>query len=95
MEINNLLDFNQKIIVNFFRVEIEMRKMLYNISHGLKAPLTVILGYIEIIKLNNNISIEERKVFLSKVQSKTIEVLELINKFLILLNWNLVTKNFH
>jgi signal transduction histidine kinase len=58
-----------------------MKKMLSNISHDLKTPLTVVLGYIEAIKLDRNISNEERDVLLSKVDNKTHEVLELINKF--------------
>ena len=81
IEINELLNFSQKIIADYSRTEIEMRKMLSNISHDLKTPLTVVLGYIETIKLGNNVSTEEREVYLSKVQAKTIEVLELINKF--------------
>ena len=81
IEINDLLNFSQKIIADYSKTEIEMRKMLSNISHDLKTPLTVVLGYIETIKLGNNVSTEEREVYLSKVQAKTIEVLELINKF--------------
>ena len=81
IEINDLLNFSQKIIADYSKTEIEMRKMLSNISHDLKTPLTVVLGYIETIKLSNNVSTEEREVYLSKVQDKTIEVLELINKF--------------
>lgn len=81
IEINELLNFSQKIIADYSKTEIEMRKMLSNVSHDLKTPLTVVLGYIETIKLGNNVSTEEREVYLSKVQAKTIEVLELINKF--------------
>ncbi|EKQ57429.1 MULTISPECIES: sensor histidine kinase [unclassified Clostridium] len=81
IEINNLLNFSQKIIANYSRTEIEMRKMLSNISHDLKTPLTVVLGYIETIKFHSNMASEERERLLSKVQNKTIEVLELINKF--------------
>lgn len=81
IEINNLLNYSQKIIANYSRTEIEMRKMLSNISHDLKTPLTVVLGYIETINLDHGIKGEERKLLLSKVQNKTMEVLELINKF--------------
>lgn len=81
IEINNLLDFNQKIIVDFSKIEREMRKMLSNISHDLKTPLTVVLGYIETINIDNTISREEREMLLLKVENKTMEVLELINKF--------------
>ena len=81
IEINKLLDHNQKILADYSKAEITMRKMLSNISHDLKTPLTVVLGYIETIKLDNNISSEEREMLLLKVENKTKEVLELINKF--------------
>lgn len=81
MEINKLLNHDQKIFAEYSKNEIAMRKMLSNISHDLKTPLTVVLGYIETIKLDSDISSEEREVLLAKVENKTKEVLELINKF--------------
>jgi len=81
IEINNILDHNQKILADYLKAEITMKKMLSNISHDLKTPLTVVLGYIETIKLDTNISSEEREVLLSKVENKTKEVVELVNKF--------------
>jgi signal transduction histidine kinase len=79
--INGLLNHKQKILTKHAEIEISMRKMLSNISHDLKTPLTVVLGYIETIRLNENISEEERKKLLLKVETKAHEVLELINKF--------------
>ena len=58
-----------------------MRKMLSNISHDLKTPLTVILGYIEMLYIEEMINEGERKELLEKVHGKTNEVLELLNKF--------------
>lgn len=81
IEINRLLDHNQKILADYSKAEITMKKMLSNISHDLKTPLTVVLGYIETINLDSDISSEEREVLLLKVENKTKEVLELINKF--------------
>lgn len=63
-----------------------MRKMLSNISHDLKTPLTVILGYTETIMVDSNLSAKERRILLSKVQEKTLELLNLINKFFNLAN---------
>lgn len=80
-EINNLLEYNQISQRDFLKMETSMRKMLSNISHDLKTPLTVVLGYIETIKLDDNMDRNERKVLLTKVENKAIEVLELINKF--------------
>lgn len=79
--INNLLDNNLKIFENHRKMEISMKKMLSNISHDLKTPLTVILGYIETIKLDPDMDSGERNLLLSRVQSKTMELLELMNKF--------------
>ena len=79
--VNSLLDFSQKILADYRKKEISMSKMLSNISHDLKTPLTVVLGYIETIKLDKDISREERETLLSKVHNKTLEVIELINKF--------------
>ena len=81
VEINTLLDFNQKILADYRKKELSISKMLSNISHDLKTPLTVVLGYIESIKLDNDISKDERAILLSKVHNKSLEVIELINKF--------------
>ncbi|GGB69402.1 sensor histidine kinase [Fictibacillus barbaricus] len=80
-EINRLLNRNQKMMADYNKMEDSIKKMLSNISHDLKTPLTVILGYIEIINLEPDMKREERMLLLSKVNNKTNEVLELINKF--------------
>jgi signal transduction histidine kinase len=79
--INSLLNHKQRILAKHSEIEISMRKMLSNISHDLKTPLTVVLGYIETIRINENINEDERKKLLLKVENKAHEVLELINKF--------------
>ena len=50
-QINRLLIDRQKIKADFKREEISSKKMLANISHDIKTPLTVILGYLEICVL--------------------------------------------
>ncbi|MBJ8050920.1 HAMP domain-containing histidine kinase [Bacillus cereus] len=79
--INHLLDAKQKTNADHAKVEISMRKMLSNISHDLKTPLTVILGYAEMLNLDKTINEEERQLLLQKVHVKTLEVMELIHKF--------------
>ena len=81
IQINRLLEHNQKIMASYNKTEISMRKMLSNISHDLKTPLTVVLGYIEIMLNDHNRSQEETAELLQKVHGKTVEVLELIRKF--------------
>ncbi|MDM5190225.1 HAMP domain-containing histidine kinase [Bacillus sp. DX4.1] len=79
--INHLLDAKQKTNADHAKVEISMRKMLSNISHDLKTPLTVILGYTEMLNTDKTMNKEEQQALLEKVHVKTLEVMELIHKF--------------
>ncbi|AWQ15105.1 MULTISPECIES: sensor histidine kinase [Bacillus] len=81
IQINRLLDHNQKIKGNYNSIELSMRKMLSNISHDLKTPLTVILGYIEMINNDKSLTSEKVMSLLKTVNLKTVEVLALINRF--------------
>lgn len=81
IELNHLLEHNQTIRAAHNHTEDSMRRMLSNISHDLKTPLTVVMGYIEIITADSNLSKEETDVLLKKVHNKTVEVLDLMNKF--------------
>ncbi|MFB7160036.1 sensor histidine kinase [Lysinibacillus sp. NPDC056232] len=78
---NALLDHNQKVLVTHRKMESSMKKMLANISHDLKTPLTVVLGYTEMLQLNQALSDEERQRLLTGVHSKTLEVLKIIHTF--------------
>ena len=79
--INHLLEAKQLTQAEYLKVEMSMRKMLANVSHDLKTPLTVVLGYVEMLQSAHNWSEEERRVLLTKVQMKTNEVIALIHKF--------------
>lgn len=79
--INHLLEAKKITQAEYLKVEMSMRKMLANVSHDLKTPLTVVLGYVEILQTDHNLSEEERHILLTKVQMKTNEVIELIHKF--------------
>jgi len=75
-QINSLLIDRQKIQVDYKKEQMASKKMLSNISHDIKTPLTVILGYLEIMRLNN-----QQDEMLYKVEIKTKQVLEMINEF--------------
>lgn len=79
--INRLLEVKRQYEVEFARTELAMRKMLANISHDLKTPLTVVLGYIEMIEHQPDMEPEEQKRLLSKIHAKAVEIVELINRF--------------
>ena len=76
-QINALLEKYLKIKADYRRSEITSKKMLSNISHDIKTPMTVILGYLEIMQLSETPSDE----MLKKVERKAQSVMELINQF--------------
>ena len=76
-QINRLLENHLKVKADYCRSEIASKKMLSNISHDIKTPMTVILGYLEIMRING-ISTDE---MLGKIEQKAENVMELINQF--------------
>ena len=61
--------------VDYRRSQISAKKMLSNISHDIKTPMTVILGYLEIMRING----DKEDEMLLKVEQKAKRVMELIN----------------
>lgn len=76
-QINGLLEKHLKVKADYRRSEISSKKMLSNISHDIKTPMTVILGYLEILRLKS----AEPDEMLLKTERKAKEVMELIDEF--------------
>lgn len=81
INLNKVLEKNQKNESIFINNEEKMRKMLSNISHDIKTPLTVILGYTEMLREGNNLSEEQKNDLLKLIKDKGEEVVLIINKF--------------
>lgn len=81
IQINRLLDYNQKVIADYSKTKESLRKMLSNMSHDLKTPLTVILGYVEKLKLDQEMTEEERDDIILHLHQKTLSVIALMSKF--------------
>ncbi|MFJ5790857.1 sensor histidine kinase [Lysinibacillus sp. NPDC093197] len=79
--INALLNDTHKILAKHRKTESSMKKMLANISHDLKTPLTVVLGYTEMLQLQHSLKDAEQNRLLSGIHLKTEEVLKLIHTF--------------
>ena len=75
--INIILNEHQKVKANYRRTELSSKRMLSNISHDLKTPLTVILGYSEMLMLSDFSEMST----IRKIYERTAEVINLINKF--------------
>ena len=75
--INELQEKLIKVKADYARSEISSRKMLSNISHDIKTPMTVILGYLEIMRMNGTATEE----MILKTEKKAKSIMELITQF--------------
>ena len=76
-QLNGLLERHLNVKADYRRSEIASKKMLSNISHDIKTPMTVILGYLEILRLKSGTPDE----MILKAECKAKEVMELIKEF--------------
>lgn len=80
-QINQNLEVIRRIRANRHHNEANTKRMLSNISHDLKTPLTVISGYLEMLLKDENIKISEQKRILERVHSKSNEIINIVNYF--------------
>lgn len=76
-QINRILENQLKQKADYRRQEMASKRMLSNISHDMKTPMTVILGYLEIMQMNGEASPE----MLQKTRQKARSLMELIDQF--------------
>lgn len=79
-EINVLLKESKKEKSNYEDKTIQLKKMITNISHDLRTPLTSAIGYIEII-LNSDLDEKEKQAELQIIEERLKRLEELINSF--------------
>lgn len=82
LSINNVLNDYSLLFVDRRNTESSMKKMLSNISHDLKTPLTVIMGYSEILSTqSNSLDSEYIAKLHQNIHNKSKELLSTINSF--------------
>jgi signal transduction histidine kinase len=81
VSINLLLEQRKGSSVQYASKEISLRRMISNISHDIRTPLTIVSGYIETLLLRTDITPDERVILLEKVFKKSQEVIGMINAF--------------
>ena len=78
--INYLYDENQKVNAEKKKREDEIRHSIANMSHDLRTPLTSIIGYIQLIKVENTTG-KEKKEYLDIIENRTKNLQTLISSF--------------
>lgn len=76
-QINRILEDRQNANATYRRSELNIKRMLSNISHDLKTPLTVIIGYLEMLLMQET----PEKSMIKKVSHKANELKEQIDQF--------------
>lgn len=79
-QINRLLEEKAESEADFRRTEIASRKMLSNISHDLKTPLTVIRGYLEMIRIRSEAVLRAQSGAEAQAASETMANLQMLEK---------------
>lgn len=79
--LNTFILSNQKIIGEYNNSRVSTKKMISNISHDIKTPLTVISGYIEMLMNEKNLTDEDKKSYLTTIYQKNSELLDLVTQF--------------
>lgn len=79
-KINNLITESKDIKIDYSNKNKSLMKMMTNISHDLRTPLTSALGYIDII-LKSDLSEEEKKKDLITIEKRLKRLEELISSF--------------
>lgn len=80
-ELNRLADYFQSALERTKFLEQERSRMISNISHDLRTPLTSLLGYIDALRNDETLSEEENNDFLRIAAEKGNDLLGLIQEF--------------
>lgn len=80
-QINRLLDNKQKVFADYARTKDSQKKMISNMSHDLKTPLTVILGYTEKLNDKNALTAQEEEQVIQRLNTKVNSLITLLNQF--------------
>lgn len=79
--LNKLIDQLQQTVERERFLEEARRKMISNVSHDLRTPLTSLLGYIEALQQDGTLTAEERADYLDIVARKGKKMTELFQEF--------------
>ena len=78
--VNSVLDDNTRIRNDYENKNESLQKMITNVSHDLRTPLTSALGYIDII-LRSNLSDNDKERYLNVIEERLKRLSVLVNSF--------------
>ncbi|MBU3155687.1 sensor histidine kinase [Clostridium estertheticum] len=81
IDLNKLIDEFQKIVSLNKQYEDDRKKMISNISHDFRTPLTTMLGYIEMLREDNSLNDKESMEYLEIISTKGEILRGLIEEF--------------
>lgn len=81
ININKLIERLQKVFEKNKINEDSIKKMISNISHDLRTPLTSMLGYMELILNDNTLNEEEKRQYIKIVYDKGNHLYNLMEEF--------------
>ncbi|PJI07512.1 MULTISPECIES: sensor histidine kinase [Clostridium] len=81
INLNRLIDKFQEIVSVNKQYEDNRKKMISNISHDLRTPLTSMLGYVEMLQTDKSLSSNEKKEYLDVIETKGEVLRRLIDEF--------------
>lgn len=81
ININSLIERMQKVFEKNKINEDSIKKMISNISHDLRTPLTSMLGYIELVLNDQTLSEDEKRQYIKIVYNKGNHLYNLMEEF--------------
>jgi len=81
INLNRLIDKFQEIAAVNKQYEDDRKKMISNISHDLRTPLTAMLGYVEMLQTDTSLSLNDKKEYLQVIETKGEVLRRLIDEF--------------
>lgn len=81
VNLNSIIDEFQRIVEKKEYLEESRKKMISNISHDLRTPLTSVLGYLEALHKDSTLDKEERKYFFNTAYIKAQRLYSLLEQY--------------
>lgn len=81
VNLNSIIDEFQRIVEKKEYLQESRKKMISNISHDLRTPLTSVLGYLEALHKDSKLDNEERKYFLNIAYTKAERLYSLLEQY--------------